>query len=370
MKLLLTFLLWALCLAASAADAPKRCAICGQPLGPSFFNFTSPTAVDKTPACEACAKLKDRCAICRLPVPATARKLEDGRLFCERDFRSGVFDASETRRVFEEVRRDVAGILAGYGVLPDRNITVATASGSELRKLQQTLPSDHDGEGLLGLTRTESSSGRKPFRHQIHLITGLPRNRLAAVCAHELTHTWIHENVGADRKLEKDTVEGFCELIAYKLMVQRKDDLQRKIILENAYTRGQINAFVEAENQFNFHRIVKWVQTGVDEALFQTNKARALALRADDEPAEAVWPPPVAVPTRVPDSLMLKGISGTAARRFALINNATLMKNEEGKVRVGSSNVVVRCLEIRAASVLIQIRGAAQPTELALTSTD
>jgi hypothetical protein len=367
MKSFLTFLFWICILsAAPAAETPKRCSICGVALGASYFNFTSPAYVDKMPACEACSKLKEHCAICRLPVPATARKLDDGRLFCERDFRAGVFDVNEARRTFEEVRRDVAGILAGYGILPERNITVTTASGAELRKLQQTLPSDHDGEGLLGLTRTEFS-GHKAIRHQVNLITGLPRNRLSAVCAHEYTHAWLHENLAPERKLEKDTVEGFCELIAYKLMVQRKEDLQKRIILENAYTRGQINAFVEAENQFNFHRIVKWVQTGVDEALFQTNKERALTLRIDDEPAAAVWPPPAAVPTKVPNALMLKGISGTASRRFALINDATLMKNEEGKVRVGSSNVIVRCLDIRAASVLIQIRGAAKPTELAIS---
>ena len=233
-------------------------------------------------------------------------KLDDGRVLCERDFRAGVFDVTETRRVYEEVRRDVGGILAGYGVLPGQNIAVALASQAEIRKLQQTLPSEHDGEGILGLTRSESN-GRKQFQHHIYLVNGLPRGRLAAVCAHEYTHTWLHENLAADRKLEKDSIEGFCELIAYKLMFQRRDELQKKIILENAYTRGQVNALVEAENQHHFHRIVTWVLTGVDDRLFQTNRTQTLTLRGDGEPAEPAWPPPAVVPTRVPDSLRLKG---------------------------------------------------------------
>lgn len=369
MKTLLMLLSLAGLLVATVAATPKRCVICGLPLGAAYYNFNSPTLGEKQPACEACAKLKERCTICKLPAStSTARKLDDGRWFCERDFRSGVFDAAEARRVYEEVRREVAGLLAGYGVLPERNITVALANSAEMRKLQQTLPSEHDGDGTLGLTRSEWN-GRNQFQHHIHLLTGLPSGRLAAVCAHEYTHTWLHENLGADRKLEKDTVEGFCELIAYKLMVQRRDEPQRKIILENAYTRGQVNALVEAENQHHFHRIMKWVRTGVDEALFQTNKVQTLTLR-DDEPSAPAWPPPAAVPTRVPDSLRLKGISGTVARRFALINDATLMKNEEGRVRVGLSNVVVRCLDIRVGSVVIQIQGAARPTELFLSHND
>ena len=97
MKTLLTFVLLAGLLAATAADAPKRCAICGLPLGPTYYNVTSPAFADKVAVCETCAKLKDRCSACKLPVrAAAARKLDDGRLFCERDFRAGVFDAAKT----------------------------------------------------------------------------------------------------------------------------------------------------------------------------------------------------------------------------------------------------------------------------------
>jgi len=370
MKTLLSLLGPALALAlTAAAEPPKRCVTCGIPLGSTYYNFTSPTLGSNQPVCEPCSKLTNRCAICKLPVLDTGRKLEDGRFFCERDFKAGIFEVNEARRVYEEVRREIAGILAGYGPLPDGNITVALVNGAEMKKLQQTLPSEHGGKNTLGLTRTESV-GQKRFQHRIHLLNGLPRERLAAVCAHEYTHTWIHENVPADRNLEKDTVEGFCELVAYKLMVQRHDEQQKKIILDNAYTRGQVDAFVEAEHQHRFHRVVTWLKTGTDESLSQTNKVQTLTGREDDS-SELTWtPPPPAVPTRVPDTLILKGISGAPVRRFALINDATLTKNEEGKVRVGSSNVVVRCLDIRASSVVIQIRGAARPTELFLTSKD
>jgi len=366
-KTLLSLLALAISLTA-LAQLPKRCLTCGVPVGTSYYNFTSPTLGSNQPVCEACTKLPNRCAICKLPVLGTARKLEDGRFFCEPDFRSGIFEQNEARRVYEEVRREIAGILAGYGPLPEGNITVSLVNGNEMKKLQQTLPSEHDGKGTVGLTRTESV-GRKHFQHRIHLLNGMPRERLAAVCAHEYTHTWIHENVPAERELQKDTVEGFCELVAYKIMVQRRDEQQKKIILDNAYTRGQVNAFIEAEQQHQFHRVVTWLKTGADESLSQTNRIQALAGR-EEEPSESTWtPPPPSLPTRVPDTLVLKGISGAAARRWALINDTTLTKNEEGKVRVGLTNVLVRCLDIRPASVVIQVKGAARPTELFLTST-
>ncbi len=113
-----------------------------------------------------------------------------------------------------------------------------------------------------------------------------------------------------------------------------------------------------------------WLQTGADESLSQTNKVQTLAGREDESSGPGWTPPPPSVPTRVPDTLVLKGISGAAVHRFALINDATLAKNEEGKVRVGSTNVVVRCLDIRAASVVIQIKGDARPRELFLTKSD
>ena len=368
MKTLLSLLMLAATYA-SAVEPPKRCVTCGVPVGTTYYNFTSPTLGSNQPVCEPCSKLTNRCAICKMPLLDSARKLEDGRFFCDRDFRAGIFDVNEARRVYEEVRREVAAILSGYGPLPDGNITVTLVNGLEIKKLQQTLPSEHGSKGTLGLTRTESV-GQKRFQHRIHLLNGLPRNRLVAVCAHEYTHTWIHENVPPTRNLEKDTVEGFCELIAYKVMVQRRDEQQKKIILENAYTRGQVDAFIEAEQQSRFHRVVSWLRTGTDESLSQTNKVQLSAGREDDA-SEPIWtPPPPSVPTRVPDTLLLKGISGAAAHRFALINDATLTKNEEGKVRVGSTNVIVRCLDIRPSSVVIQVKGAARPTELFLTSKD
>jgi hypothetical protein len=56
--------------------------------------------------------------------------------------------------------------------------------------------------------------------------------------------------------------------------------------------------------------------------------------------------------------LHLNGISGTADRRFAIINNRTFGANEEGVVPTSSGPPArIRCLEIKADSALVQIGG-------------
>lgn len=64
--------------------------------------------------------------------------------------------------------------------------------------------------------------------------------------------------------------------------------------------------------------------------------------------------------------LSLKGISGPANRRFALINNQPLAAGEEGYVRVPGGQVKVRCWEIREDSVVVSVEGDAEKKELRL----
>jgi hypothetical protein len=322
----------------------------------------------KQPVCEACSKLENTCSVCRLPILHQGKKLADGRWLCEHDVQAGVFTQGEAARLYEETWRALQGILAGTGTLPRQNITVTLVDGRELKKQNSSLPSDHDDRNIMGLTRTRRSANRE-FQHQILLITGLGPARLAAVCAHEYTHAWLHENVPANRSLDRDTIEGFCELVAYKLMTQRGEEGEKSFILANAYTRGQVNAFVQAEAENHFHRVVNWVKTGVDEVLPAANAQRALASQRED-PTIPPWPPPPSLLTPVPNTLVLRGISGGASRRFALINDRTLAPNEVARIRVGSTNVVVRCLEIRGRSALISVQGDDGPRELFLGSTD
>lgn len=74
---------------------------------------------------------------------------------------------------------------------------------------------------------------------------------------------------------------------------------------------------------------------------------------------------PAAPPPRYTD-LVLKGISGTKDRRFALVNNQTLAAGDTAVVKLEDGNMKVRCVEIRERSVLLAVDGQTEPRELAL----
>ena len=65
---------------------------------------------------------------------------------------------------------------------------------------------------------------------------------------------------------------------------------------------------------------------------------------------------------------MLQGIYWAQERPAAIINNRTLGVNEEGKVRVGKTNLTIRCLAIRQDSVRIRMVGSGEERELRLKS--
>jgi hypothetical protein len=233
----------------------------------------------------------------------------------------------------------------------------------EMARLYQMRGSLHDSTHTLGLTHTRQL-GQGRWEHQIYLLNGLSRNRLLAICAHEFTHAWLHENLTPRRRLQPDTVEGFCELVAYKIMSERREELETRVILANDYTRGMVSVLVKADDNYRFYRVVEWMKTGLDDSLSATNAVRLLALQDAPPPSQLVWQPQTR--TAVPATLTLKGISGKPGARFALINDRTFAKSELGRVRVGESNVTVRCLEILDDSVVIQINGAQDKTQLTL----
>ncbi len=55
--------------------------------------------------------------------------------------------------------------------------------------------------------------------------------------------------------------------------------------------------------------------------------------------------------------LFLNGISGSPERRLAIVNNQTFAANEEADVPTNRGRTRIRCLEIKADSVLIQAGG-------------
>ena len=347
----LLLLLWGL---VSAQAEPLNCSVCNQPITEKFLWQVSHLSLDKRPVCVPCSKLETACFICGFPVK-TYTALEDGRLLCEQDLSSGLTSLQDAEGIFRETKRDVMRILAGSGVLPDRNVKLVLVDKRQIDHAANPLGKGHAKESMTMALTGSRLLKNDDWEHTIYVLDHLPPSRFAAVCAHEYSHAWIAENVRKGRKLDPDSVEGFCEWVSFKVMSQRNETLEKKIILENEYTRGQIDAFIKADENFRSYEVIKWIKEGLDNQIDSKDPSRVLALEH-----ESAGPPlwtSISAPPPVPSTLMLRGISGSPNRRFALINDRTLQKNETAKVRVGDTNVILRCLQIGTNSVLVHVLG-------------
>jgi hypothetical protein len=352
-------------LRAHALPTADVCLSCEKPLHLSVLLLSSPYYKERQKFCADCAYLKTTCAICELPI-ARGLDLKDGRMLCPRDAKTAILSGDEAQTIFDDVKRDVMKMLAGSTVCPNRNINFSLADSQELRSLYRLRRFPQTHNSLLGLTRSSSVADR--FEHKIYVVSGLTRGKFIGVCAHEYGHAWLEENSMKDRLLDADAIEGFCELLAWKIMSDRGEHFERDRLREDEYTHGQIDAFIQAESDYTFYRVMKWAIGGLDSKLSVTNTARLLVLAEAPlaQSAAFAWPPPQAVVRPAPDTLVLNGISGPAKRRLALINGTTLGVNETAKVRLAASNVVVRCLEIRGTSVLLEYPGTTNRAELSL----
>ncbi len=349
-------------LAPAGGLASEPCATCGEKNPETFFWLTNAALPARQLVCAACTQLPTRCFICELPVKQDFLKLEDGRFLCARHARDAVLTPDDAQTVFTDAKREIMRLLRGCGSAPDRNITlVLVPSLSELEKLKQSTRSGKGQSSLAGLTRTRLADGN--YQHTVYLLGGQPRARFLAVSAHEYTHTWMRENVPADRSLEATNAEAFCELTAYRVMCDLRENTEKNVILGNRYTGDALATFVKAEESYGFYRVVQWVLRGLQPRLDPNDLTSVLALKQEEARLPAY---PQAVRTAVPDTLQLKGISGRTGHRLALINNQTLQAGETARVRVGPTSVMVRCIAVTDKSATIELTESGERQELVL----
>lgn len=373
MKARLTAIWLLFCVFAPVASADTMtCAICGQPINGSFYNLEDRLTGEKKFVCAGCEALEGRCFVCGLPMREGFVKLNDGRYLCARDSTDVVTNDDEAIDVANKVRDDLDRLFSRFLTIPETNVEVSVGDKFQLEAPFRAPGNEDDCVTVYGHTRTSRLS-RGTYLHHITLLSYLQKSRFMAVCAHEFGHTWINENVPPQRKahMNKDTVEGFCELVAYKYMASLDDNQEMKTIRHNNYTKGQIHVLIEADRKYGFDTVMEWMKAGEDDTLDFADLDRIRATGQGYVPtpeaalAALLYVPPHA-PSPVPDTLELKGISGTPQHRFALINDTTFQPGERWKVRKGSSKVMVQCLEIRPESAVIRVAGSSEKQELFL----
>ena len=175
-------------------------------------------------------------------------------------------------------------------------------------------------------------------------------------------------------RLGRDAEEGFCELVGYLLMDSQNEAVEEKRVLQNHYTRGQIDLFIEAEQRYGFDEVLDWMKYGVAPQLEAGHVDELRDVRMPGAKSVAGGPAvfnginkPAPKPAPAPAAIKLEGILW-GNRPVAIINGRSFLANDLEKVPLGNTNVMIRCLEIREKSVRIQNLDSGKEQELSLPS--
>jgi hypothetical protein len=382
--LLLFFLLACIGLGDSlAARAQDVCAICGKQIQGPVYVMTDEVTGEKKLVCSDCIKLP-RCSICGLPVKDGFTELPDGRFLCARDAKTVVLKADDAERICAGVKDDLDRLFARFTTFPD-NVDVTAIDRIDVDSMFHRMGNDFESPDLLGCIQPVTVNGTK--RYKMSLMTGMPVAELKETCAHEFSHAWVGENVPPERhaRLARDAEEGFCEMVAYLLMDSQNEAAQKNFILRNHYTRGQVELFIAAENNYGFDAILDWMKFGTTGKL---DKDHVEAIRdisppvasnvvpgptriskldeSNDIATNEPEPPPssVSAPATLP-TFKLQGIIWSHPP-LTIINGCTFGVNDQGEVPLGKTNLAIRCLAIGKNSVRIQEMDSGRQQELAL----
>lgn len=350
------------------AFADNICDICGKEIHGTIYLVTDKVTGEQKLVCSDCIKLP-RCYICGLPVKDGV-ELPDGRWLCKRDAKTVILDTDEIQRVCARTEGDLDKLFSRFTSFPE-NVDVSVIDNVDVQSMFYTQGNSFEAPNLLGCIRPEMTNGAT--RYEMNLMTGLPLVELKATCAHEYSHAWVGENVSKERhaRIARDAEEGFCELVAYLLMDSQNEEGQKKFILQNRYTRGQVELFIEAEKNYGFDEILDWMKYGV------TSKLEAGHL---DEIRDVQMPVsknfPIAIksvvenvpikPAPAPATIQLQGIF-LGNPPLAIINGRSFSPNDSYKIKIGDKSVTVRCLAIQTNSVRIQNMDSGNEQELRLS---
>ena len=367
------FLLMALisCAGPSSSWSSSVCAVCGKPIYGPIYEMTDQTTGEKVLVCSNCLMTLPRCYICGLPVlKEDAVELPDGRYLCARDAKTVVLDTNQAMQICEQVRDDLDKLFSRYTFFPT-NVDIAWIDRLDVEAMSQQSGYDIESPNLLGCIRPVLNHDGE-IRYAMRLMTGMTFAGLKATCAHEYSHAWVRDNVLPPRhaRIAKDTEEGFCELVAYLLMDSQQEEAQKQFILRNHYTRGQVQLFIEAEQQYGFDEILDWMRYGVTSRLEdgRLDEIRDIQAQSTTPAASGPYSEPIAIRTHVagagqiaisgskpsvePTQIQLEGIMLGGAPA-AVINGRTFFIGDVNILKIGGTNMSIRCLAIQQNQVKI-----------------
>jgi hypothetical protein len=323
----------------SAAETNYFCVVCGK--GP----LTGRIWMSKWGAvCDDCYKLENRCSLCGLPIGKDFAKTGDGRFICKFDQPNAVLDVAVAREIFADARRELVELFGRGFALNFPDVTVNLFDVDYWSEKGR-----EDGLHKFGFSYTRKTR-KGDCTHEVVMLSGRLRTELAATAAHEYTHLWINENRPAEHIIDGDTIEAICELSAYKLMESWSQPAQQQQILDNPYTHGEIKKLVALEKQNGIGYILNWVKNGTTATLETETSALVAPVKKSVMTFTNVPPPLLA-------TLKLGGLLLEGQSRRAIISGVSFAPGETKLVKLQNRTVQIRCREIYADSVVLEVAG-------------
>jgi hypothetical protein len=161
-------------------------------------------------------------------------------------------------------------------------------------------------------------------------------------------------------------------MMGYLYVDSQGDEDEKKRVLANHYTRGQVQLFIEAEQRYGFEDILDWMRYGVTSRLEEDHLDEVMDIKMPVAQSSTYNPPVVAsliteprLSAIVPSVLKLQGVMwGT--QPVAIINGCSFFLNDVNHVKLSGTNVTIQCLAIEHSQVRIKNVASGQEQELAL----
>lgn len=351
MKKLFAILILLVLLAAPGPAGAQRqeiCVVCAKgPLFGTIWKHPHGTI------CKECVNREIKCDICSLPIKDNYLKTTDGRYICKFEKDDVVVDERQAKMFFKQAVQSVMYV--------SRRAMKLRGPAPEVKLFDIDYWNSGNNMRRGGFSQTRVAGSR--FTHNVILLSGLPKDELVSVCAHEYTHLWINENKQANREIEANTIEGICELVAYKVSQRAGFTNQLDRIKKNPYTKGRILTMLEADRQSGFSRILDWVRSGTGATMnvrgVPRSNAPAVSSRSPARPTTPYRPPAATgASVRPRKGLKVTSISRTSRGLRAEINGVLFYQGELKRITYEGRPANMHCLRINGSSVTISINRA------------
>ncbi|NHJ38718.1 MAG: hypothetical protein FK731_01705 [Asgard group archaeon] len=231
----------------SCQEKAKRCSACGLPIVGRYYSYKNKEGI----FCEQCEYLAPHCDSCGRPVGLQYVEISDGRKICNECQRTAITTEKQLLELINTAEKGLAEL--GLHIKNPINFRLIS------KKLLDKRISEYGAAITAG--RNLGLFQKTIDKMNIYLQTHLPVQLALGTICHELAHAWLSENI-ATTKQPLHISEGFCEWVAYKILMKCGYHGQAELISsrDDIYGMG-FRKFLKYEKKYSLKELLDWAKT-------------------------------------------------------------------------------------------------------------